>query len=371
MVRTKKILVLFVTFVLLLSVVTGCASQKAMDNSTSSPAAGETTSKQSISYNEGSYVQFNEDSSNSAVSQSKDQYDAPKAESDVSGIVGTGYASAQESGGASSSLDILAQRKVIRSANLVMEVEDFYSAYGNLQTMISGIGYVSDSNIHRDFYTYEGEPITRVMGDITLRIAADYFDKILTDVKGLGEVIDDRIYSTDVTDRFFDTEGRLKILKVEYDYLVEYMKSLTKPEDIFRTRTQITELQTEIEKLTGTLNKWSDLVELSTITISMQEKHPGDASRKQEYTYWDRVADAFNDSLAGVVRAFGNLLIFIIQALPTLFVLALIAWIIYKVLKRLLSGRKTHNGGLSRTVENKETDIGVKTQDKTQDKMQE
>lgn len=372
MVRTKKVLVLFVTFILMLSVITGCASQKAADISSSYPAAGSSVDRQSMSKNEGAQVKFSDGSTNKAVSPTNDYNEAPMAESDASGIVGTGYASSQGSTGVNTSIDILAQRKVIRSANLVMEVEDFYTAYGNLQSMINGIGYVSDSNIHRDFYTYEGERKTRVTGEITLRVAANYFDKILTDVKGLGEVIDDRIYSTDVTDQFFDTEGRLKILKVEYEYLVDYMRSLTKPEDIFRTRTQITELQTEIERLTGTLNKWSDLVELSTITISMREKHLDEVGKKQDYTYWDRVADAFNDSLAGVVRALGDLLIFIIQAIPTLLILALIAWIIYRIIKRFLSGKTANSDGRIRPGKRQETDVKVQTPDKpqAQDKSQ-
>ena len=116
-----------------------------------------------------------------------------------------------------------------------------------------------------------GERRSRITGDITIRVDARHFDNILNDVKGLGEVIDDRIYSTDVTDQFFDTEGRLRILKIEYEYLEEYMRSLKDPDSIFKTRMRMTELQTEIERLTGTLNKWSDLVELSTIYIQLEE----------------------------------------------------------------------------------------------------
>lgn len=244
----------------------------------------------------------------------------------------------------STTLDILSQRKVIRNANLSIEVDDFYSAYTNLQAMINGIGYVSETNIHRDFYTYENQRRSRVTGEITVRVAANRFDDVLNGVKGLGEVIDDRIYSNDVTDQYFDTEGRLKVLKIEYDYLEEYMRTLTKPEDIFKTRSRMTELQTEIERLTGTLNKWNDLVELSTIYIEMTEKYPDEIEKSRTNTYWDRVKDAFSRSITGVVDALGNLLIFIIEAVPVLVLLAVAGWICYKVVKRIIknvNGRKT------------------------------
>jgi hypothetical protein len=251
----------------------------------------------------------------------------------ASGIVATGY------DGKSANLDILAQRKVIRNANLKLEVDEFYTSYGNLQSMITGIGFIQESNIHRDYYTFEGERRSRITGDITIRVDARHFDNILNDVKGLGEVIDDRIYSTDVTDQFFDTEGRLRILKIEYEYLEEYMRSLKDPDSIFKTRMRMTELQTEIERLTGTLNKWSDLVELSTIYIRLEEKYPEEMTLKKTNTYWDRLKNSIKNSLTGIVDAFGDLVIEYIQLFslpltfhPLPFVLRLMVYTIDKTM---------------------------------------
>lgn len=335
MVRTKKFLVVFIIVILLLCTITGCASQNKMETSGATAASPKSSSIDDVA------LAFNENVSNEVA---YGQYEkGGQIDESAKGIVGTGYSGASVSDTAqSATLDILSQRKVIRNANIAMEVEDFYAAYGNLQSMIKGIGYVSESNIHRDFYIYENERKTRVTGDITLRIDARHFDNILSDIKGLGEVIDDRIYSNDVTDQYFDTEGRLKMLKIEYEYYEEYMRLLTKPEDVFKTRTRMTELQTEIERLTGTLNKWNDLVQLSTIYISMTEKYPDEMTRTQNNTYWDRMANAFNRSVTGVVNALGDLLIFIIEAVPTLVVLAFFAWVAYRIVKMLIEKKKSN-----------------------------
>ncbi|NLM11848.1 MAG: DUF4349 domain-containing protein [Clostridiaceae bacterium] len=348
--RAKKIFVVLITLVLVTCAIAGCSLKRAADVST---AAG---SAPKMSYEGEVNLAFSEDISMDTASpvygKSEEQAAVDYA---AQGIVGTGYSGTSSKDTSSgTSLDILSQRKVIRNANLSIEVDDFYIAYGNLQAMIKGIGYVSESNIHRDFYTYEDERRARVTGEITIRIDARHFDNILSDIKGLGEVIDDRIYSTDVTDQYFDTEGRLRVLKIEYEYLEEYMRSLTKPEDIFKTRTRMTELQTEIERLTGTLNKWNDLVELSTIYIRMTEKYPDEMIKKQSNTYWSRVENAFNRSIAGVINALGNLLIFIIEAIPTLVVLLLFAWIVYHIVKRLIAKRGTRNS-------ESRADPGIKT----------
>jgi hypothetical protein len=334
--KTKnRVLAVLLMFLVVLGFTAGCSAKDTAKDATTSSSGAAADASYQRSTDDNISINFNESVEKNAVVGAAE---APKA----TGIRGTGIDSSfavAASPGSGPVLDILAQRKIIRNANLSLEVDDFYNAYGNLQSMITGIGYVQESNIHRDFYTHNDERKTRVSGNIIVRVDARRFDDILNDIKGLGEVIDDRIYSTDVTDQFYDTEGRLKILKIEYDYLEEYMMSLNDPDSIFKTRMRMTELQTEIERLTGTLNKWSDLVELSTINIQMNEKYPEDV-KQQTYTYWDRLKDSVSNSLTGIVRAMGNLVIFIIEVIPTLVVLGLIGFVGYRLFKKYSKRRK-------------------------------
>ncbi len=101
----------------------------------------------------------------------------------------------------------------------------------------------------------------------------------------------------------------------------------------------MTELQTEIERLTGTLNKWSDLVDLSTIYIQMTEKYPEEMTKTKD-TYWDRLKESVGNSLTGIVKALGDVLIFIIDAIPTLVILGLIGLLGYWIVKRFILKRK-------------------------------
>lgn len=347
MLKAKKIVVYILSLIILIAAVTGCSSgRKAAETATAEAPQAQASTSSSQAFGIGEYtssamdMDTADDSGNYNVTMEEKALDIAfsdaKGESagPASGIVATGY------DGKSANLDILAQRKVIRNANLKLEVDEFYTSYGNLQSMITGIGFIQESNIHRDYYTFEGERRSRITGDITIRVDARHFDNILNDVKGLGEVIDDRIYSTDVTDQFFDTEGRLRILKIEYEYLEEYMRSLKDPDSIFKTRMRMTELQTEIERLTGTLNKWSDLVELSTIYIRLEEKYPEEMTLKKTNTYWDRLKNSIKNSLTGIVDAFGDLVIFIIEAIPTLVILGILFLIGLRIYKKHIKKKK-------------------------------
>jgi len=349
MARKRKLFAVFIAAAVLLGTMTGCAIRS---KTTSSAPRDEIISTYSTKSGGDSGWKFSSGTSSADYLAENKNYNTASeaAAEEAQGIIGTGIPVVTPTGsGTDVNLDILAQRKVIRNANVSLEVDDFYAAYGTLQTMINGIGYISDSNIHREYYTFENERKSRIIGEITVRVAAKRFDSILNDIKGLGEVTDDRIYSTDITDQYFDTEARLKYLRIEYDYLVEYMSTLKEPEDIFKTRTRMTELQTEIERLTGTLNKWNNLVELSTIYIKMTEKYPEEMLGKQQNTYWDKVQNAFNRSIAGIVEALGNLLILIIEAIPVLAVIALFGWIVYiagrRIIKKLNMKNRRKNGG--------------------------
>ena len=66
----------------------------------------------------------------------------------------------------------------------------------------------------------------------------------------------------------------------------------------------------------------------------MTEKYPEDMG-KNKNTYWDRLKNAVQNSLTGIVDALGDLVIFVIEAIPTLVILALLGFIGWRLIKRL------------------------------------
>ena len=119
----SKILCLLLVIVLALSMFVGCAKSY---ESTQSMDIGGNASPNKLS--------------GGAVTTSRsDSAESPAA------IAETGYASTN------SGLDILSQRKIIRNANITIEVEDYNQAYSQLQTIIDGIGYIGETNISKDY----------------------------------------------------------------------------------------------------------------------------------------------------------------------------------------------------------------------------
>ena len=233
---------------------------------------------------------------------------------------------------------ILAQRKVIRNANVSVEVENFDIAYGKLNSIILSCGYIQESNINKDKVHVNSKEILVTRGIIIIRVDKDRFDGILKDIRGLGVSYGESIKTEEVTDQYFDVESRLRLLKYEENRLEQYLNKISDPDIIFKTESRLTEIRHEIEGLTGTLKKWDDLIQLSTITININEKVPG-SDNPVVKGYGDRLLGDFLNSIKGVVVFCGELIIVLVQALPVLILLGLFAIVIVAIYKKLKKGK--------------------------------
>lgn len=230
---------------------------------------------------------------------------------------------------------ILSERKIIRSANVTLEVENFDEAYGKIDTFILGIGFIQETNINTDRIYVDNKQKLIKKGTIVLRVDKQKFEKVLNNLKGIGTVFNWTINGEDVTDKYFDVESRLRLLKFEETRLEEYLKKLTDIDQIFKTESRLTDIRQEIESLTGNLKKMDDLVELSTITINMNEKYPDSVAVVKPKTYGQRLLTDLIDSMKGVVDFCGELVIIIVTALPVLVMLALFVILVLYIYRRI------------------------------------
>ncbi len=301
----KKRVLLFITGLLVVVMLGGCASSKSEDNSVS-PSAPEYT--YATTTTAGSYkgeFGFGENES----------YDQ-----DGLGELGENIS--------------LQNRKVILNARLSLEVEHFDTAYTQIKTMIAPYGYVQDSSISKDKYYPEGsqEYIYVTRGVVVIRVDSDKFEQTMENITGIGTVLDEKRGSDDITYAYTDTQARIRLLEDEQSRLEEYLKDKTKDADfIFKVQSRLTEVLYQIENLKGTIQKWDDLVGLSTITIDMKESIPGQKPVK-EYTYWDRFVKSFNRAL----QICGDIIIFIISAIPVILIIGALVVIVLFAIRLML-----------------------------------
>jgi len=258
--------------------------------------------------------------------------EAVEAETSTDSSVGI---TSSETGVESALNAILAERKIIRKADVTIEVENFDEAYSKLNSILLGIGFIQESNINTEKIYIDSELRLIKRGVIVVRVDKDKFDKVFNSIKGLGVATHESIGVEDVTSKYFDVESRLRLLRYEQERLEEYLKKLDDPDKIFKTESRLTDIRHEIESLTVTLRKLDDLVDLSTITINMNEKYPDDGKTSPgRKTYGERLLENFINSFKGMITFCGELIILIVQALPALILLGLFVLLVLAIYKR-------------------------------------
>ena len=325
----RKIIGILLTAIFVFSVLTGCGSSM-KGSSTADRAAAPYAPTQER--DDGANYSFDTDVKSESMAQ--DGYAEEPASAEADSLAG--------SGSIGSTVDvsnaILAERKIIRSANLTIEVKDFDSAFNNIESIILGIGFIQETNIDTDrVYLNEEEKLVKG-GTIVLRVDKTQFDSVIGKLKGIGDVFNYTTNGQDVTEQYVDVESRLRLLKVEQEKLEAYLIKLDDLEKIFQVESRLTDIRYQIEGLTGNLNKLSSLVDLATITIQMNERRPD--YRPEPESYGDKLLNSLKDSLLQVVEFLGDLLVFIVAALPVLIVLGLFILLGVFIIRRIPKKRK-------------------------------
>ena len=207
------------------------------------------------------------------------------------------------SGSNTAQTDLLANRKIIRNANISVQTLDFDEFIAKLNDAVNGVGgFIESSNIGgREYYSYRNLR----NATYTIRIPAASLDAFLNTVDGLGNVTSLNTNMQDVTTRYVDSQKHLEALRAEQEALLEILKSATTVDDIITVQDRLTYVKYEIESYEGILRTYDDQVDLSTVMLTLYEVEQETVVEPE--TFGQEVSRRFNQSLKDVGTFFRNL----------------------------------------------------------------
>ena len=163
-----------------------------------------------------------------------------------------------------------ADRKIIRNADITMEVESTTEAQHRVTSIAeSHGGFVVTSEAKQ---RENIDPSKRTLDiELVVRIPANRFGVALDEIKKLaGNLSEANVTGQDVTEDFIDLEARIKTQRaLEFQFL-EIMKQARNINDALEIQRQISEVRTDIEKLEGRKRFLENRSSLSTITVNIQ-----------------------------------------------------------------------------------------------------
>ena len=245
--------------------------------------------------------------------------------------------------------------KIIYSADATIETTEFDKTLEELAALIKEYGgWVQSSSINgANYYSISRGSSYNRSADYTVRIPSDKFQTVMGSLSTLGNVPYSYTYTENVSAQYYDVQSRLTAYKTQEARLLEMMEKAQTVEDTITIEEKLTELQYKIDSLQSSLNNWDRQVNYSTISLSVQEV--GEYTEQQAVTisYGQRLLNAFTDSLKGAGRFFKNLLVFLVSALPTLVILAVLFFALSPLFRKLSTKAKARKEAKKNAAANK------------------
>ena len=210
-------------------------------------------------------------------------------------------------------------RKIIQSAFIEMETLTFDDSIEVVKNMTYEYkGYFEGMQIDgKRMDLADNEQYRTAV--FRIRIPKNKFEYFLNSFEKLGNIINNELSSVDVTDRYIDTESHVKTLIIQEERLLEILKSAVNIEDIIKLEERLSQVRYEIESFSGTIRKWDNQVEFTTVDLRIMEvqkvSHPKPKSTAL------KAVDSFLDSTEAVIEILKGLIILTFGLIPFLIVI--------------------------------------------------
>jgi len=228
------------------------------------------------------------------------------------------------------------KRMIIRSGTMSIEADNFNDTELKVKQIVNGVnGYVTNS-------TSQLNASGKKQGSITIRVASVKFDELISQLAGIGKVMNQNISGKDVTEEFMDAEARLKTQRELEARLLKLLGEKTSTlSAIVEVEQKLAAVRENIEKTEGRMRYLKDQAAYSTLTVSVYE--PAMLTTSSGGGFFYELGESISRGLTGFTKVLSGIITFIIALSP---VVALVLLILYFV-RRHFKKRKAAQAVLS------------------------
>jgi hypothetical protein len=200
------------------------------------------------------------------------------------------------------------ETKIIKTASITLEVKDIPGSEEILKTIASQKGgYLSSTNVQTGYNN-------RISGSVILRVPSEEFDTAISEIKAIGTVKSSSTQGQDVTEEYVDLQAQKISYQNQLAQYNEIMRKAVKVDDVITVQQQIDHVQTELNRLEGRLKYLGSRIDLSTITVNLQEPEPVGGETGHNFI------STINEGIAGFLGMIDAIIIFFFTVLPLIIV---------------------------------------------------
>jgi hypothetical protein len=218
-------------------------------------------------------------------------------------------------------------RKIIKTVSMNIESKHFEIDTENLQNLaINNGGYIESSSIEN-----RSSSSSRSFAYYVFKIPTENLDNFLNSTKSDFLVIKNNTNAEDISFNYYDTEARIASLRIQQTRLNELVKAASGLEDIILLNQQLSEVEYQIESLTGSIKRWDNQIEYTAVSIEVRGLHEADVSDTAGFL--DKLGNTFYSSLKLMRKLFETTILIIVFLVPYAIIAGVLSFVIYKIIK--------------------------------------
>ena len=178
-------------------------------------------------------------------------------------------------------------QKLIRTARMELETTAFEEAVRGLTDLTEQMGgYFESSSV--------GKRSNGRWAEYTVRIPAEKYQAFLDQAGELCHETWRDAQQEDISERYYDTQGRLKTQQIKLERLQALLAKAENMEDIITIESAISETEQMIDDLSGTLRHYDALVDFATINVHVSEVYKYSDTEELPENFGDRLSSAMS-----------------------------------------------------------------------------
>lgn len=206
-------------------------------------------------------------------------------------------------------------RKIIEKIEMTLQTKTFDDLVLDIETKIKALGgYVESSEITGR----EVDSNNNRRANFTVRIPKEKSEEFSTFVSKTSVVIRRAVTTEDITLTYVDTESRLEVLKAEKESLEKLLTTASSVEDIIIVREKLTTVIQDIEAYSSRLRTFDNLVDYTTITLTVQEVERTKVVEKQNA--WQQIGTNLANNFANLWNGIVDIFVFAVSTIPYLII---------------------------------------------------
>lgn len=224
----------------------------------------------------------------------------------------------------------LSERKIIKTANLSFQTQEYDIFMEEMSSCIALYGGYIESSEAYDGGVYS-TGYSRSSSN-TVRIPQSSYNDFMEEVCTLGSMTYKSENSEDVTMSYVDTESRITAYETEYNALIEILDKAESLDDVIQLQSRISDVTYLLESYKSQLRKYDSLISYCTINIYVEEVWR-ETKSEDVMSFGEKISIGLEDTFNDIKDDISEFTVDLIISLPYIIIWAIVIFIVVIIVK--------------------------------------